>query len=85
MKILSLEYLKESIPLRYEVVLLKETEKYLEGISIREMQDNEKKELISIILEFEKKLEPFMKKYRRFNKEKIHRMEETTNYISHIL
>ena len=75
MKIAKFLYEKEekggSVVKEYELVVLKETETYFEGISIQDMDDQQKEEVINIVQEFEENLKPYMSKYRRMLKGKI--------------
>jgi len=44
---------------------------YLEGIDLSHLSEEEQKAFEKVVEEFHKKLEPFMKAYRRFSFEKI--------------
>jgi hypothetical protein len=75
MKIAKFVYEKEEkgqqVTKQYELVVLKETETYLEGISVQDMDPIQREEVIQIVKEFEQKLQPYMNKYRRMLKERI--------------
>ena len=78
MKIKSFTYFKEkeNITKAYKVLAIKEESAFLEGISLNDLTEEKQKEVIDIYKEFEEKLQPFMKQYRRFNKTSIVQINE---------
>jgi hypothetical protein len=73
MKRYSFTYLKESEPSKqYSLAVFNESETYLEGISLKSMNEEEKSQFEAILSEYEEKLKPFVSKYyRRFKKSSI--------------
>jgi hypothetical protein len=62
-------YLKESGELKgYELLQLKDMGTAIEGISLGELKEEDKKEIISIQEEYLKAIQKYMNHYRRFNK-----------------
>jgi hypothetical protein len=77
MKIKEFQYYKEKEKYSkdYKVIAIKEDDNYIEGISLHDLSEEKQKEVIAIVEDFEKKLEPFMAQYRKFKKSLI-----TKNY-----
>jgi hypothetical protein len=55
----------------YNVIPLKEDSTYIEGISIGDLNEEDATKVKKIFLEFESKLNPYMKNYRKFTKNKF--------------
>jgi len=70
-KVFNYRKLRENVNKDYEVLVIKDMDTSIEGLSIHDLSEPEKKELLSIYEEFEKKLEKFMPYYRKFNKAQI--------------
>lgn len=62
----------------YSLLVLKEDTTSLEGISLRDLKEEDREKVIAIYKEFEEKLNPYMKNYRKFLKAKI-TFEEGSN------
>ena len=73
MKIELFKYKKEETEEKeYKVLILENNDKYLSGINLEYLNNEEIAEIKKIQLKYEEDLKPFMKKaYRRFIKEKI--------------
>ena len=73
MKIELFKYKKEETEEKeYKVLILENNDKYLSGINLEYLNNEEIAEIQKIQLKYEEDLKPFMKKaYRRFIKEKI--------------
>jgi len=73
MKIREFSYYKEKEKSNkyYKVVAIKEDDNYIEGVALQDLTDDKQKEVIQIVEDFEKKLEPFMAQYRKFKKSMI--------------
>lgn len=73
MKIELFKYKKEETEEKeYKVLILENNDKYLSGINLEYLSNEEIAEIQKIQLKYEEDLKPFMKKaYRRFIKEKI--------------
>lgn len=65
-----------------ELLVLNEDEKYIQGIDLSKLSQDEKKELEKIIEFYEKKMKPFKEKaYRKFILEKIEELlEDNVSY-----
>jgi hypothetical protein len=71
-KVKTFQYLKEEGKLKdYELLVIKDMETCLEGISIHDLSKDEKQKVIDIYNKFEEELQPYMKNYRKFLKTKI--------------
>jgi len=55
----------------YSLLVLNEDEKYLKGISLSNLKDEEVEEVKKIVEDFEAKLKPYMKGFRQYIKENI--------------
>jgi hypothetical protein len=72
MKTRAFRYLKEKGEIKdYDLLIIKEDDNYMEGVSMKDLSEIEKAKLIEIYKEFEEKLQPYMKNYRRFMKNKV--------------
>lgn len=72
MKIKKFNYKKSEEVEEKKVFSFNESEKYLEGIDINRLDENELKQFITIQNEYEEKIKPFVKKaFRKYLKEKI--------------
>ena len=72
MKINEFTYYKSDKTIKsYKLLTIKDSETSLEGISLGDLPEEEQKKVIAIYEDFETKLQPYMKNYRRFNKESI--------------
>lgn len=65
------QYLKEGSLKDYEVFVVKNETENIEGLSVHGMSDEDKQEIHAIFKEFEAKLSPYMKNWRRFKKSSI--------------
>ena len=54
-----------------DVMILVDSENYIDGIDFTKLTEAEQKEVFKIQLEYEEKLKPYMKAYRKFLKEGI--------------
>lgn len=70
MTIKKFNYLKEGAkePKIYEVLILNRDEDHENGISLVNLNEEEKTTLFQIVREFEEKLKPYMKNFRNFKK-----------------
>lgn len=71
MKLKKFNYLKEEKKDERNVLQFHESDKYIEGIDLSKLKENEKEELLSIQREYEQNIEPYIYAYRKFLKEKI--------------
>ncbi len=72
MKINEFTYYKSDKTIKsYKLLTIKDNESSLEGISLGDLPEEEQKNVIAIYEDFETKLQPYMKNYRRFNKASI--------------
>ena len=73
MKIELFKYKKEDAEEKeYKILILENNDKYLSGINLEYLSNEEISEIQKIQLKYEEDLKPFMKKaYRKFIKEKI--------------
>ncbi len=59
---------KEKVTKAYRVLTIKEDDNYIEGVSMLDLSEDKKEEVIAIYKDFEEKLQPFMAQYRKFKK-----------------
>ena len=72
MKIREFKYeKKDGKTSEYELLILNESEKYLAGVDLKKLDAAEKEKVKAVVEEFEEKLKPFMKAYRKFIVENI--------------
>jgi len=72
MKVKRFNYKKNEEVEPKRVFSFNESEKYLEGIDIDKLNDNELKQFIAIQSDYEEKIKPYVKKaFRKYLKEKI--------------
>lgn len=72
MKIRLFRYLKEAKEEKdYELMVIKEYDTALEGISMHDMTKADKEKVLAVQKQYEEALEPYMKYYRKFLKNKI--------------
>lgn len=76
MKVLKFSYKKESETKDYELLVLKELVDGWEGLSIKDLPEDKRQELFAIVKEYEEKLNPFIKQYRRFKKDSVEKFYE---------
>lgn len=78
MKIKTFTYYKEKegTSKEYRVLTVKEDDTYIEGVSLLGLTEDQQNEVMDIYLEFEKKLQPFMKEWRKFKKSAVLRYQE---------
>jgi hypothetical protein len=70
MKVKVFKYMKENTVKEYDVMVLKEVVGAIEGISVKDIPEGERAKITEIFKEFEEKLNPYMKYYRRFTTDK---------------
>lgn len=75
MKIKEFTYEKKDYNKDYSLLVLNEDSNYLKGISLNDLTEEEYVNLLEIQEEYEDRLEPFMKHFKQFKKEKIIREE----------
>jgi hypothetical protein len=78
MNVKTFQYLKENQPKDYEVFVIKSDSEFIEGISVHGLPEEAKKDIHRIFKEFEDKLKPYMKDWRRFSKKNIIREYSST-------
>lgn len=71
MKIKNFKYNKEDETKEYELLILESTDKYISGISLNYLKEEEKNDLKRIQQKYEEDLKPYMKAFRKFLNEKI--------------
>jgi len=72
MKVQEFTYVKDDDNLkRYKLLILKEDTLSMEGISLLDLPIESQNRVLQIYKEFEEKLNPFMKNYRKFIKVKV--------------
>jgi 2-oxo-4-hydroxy-4-carboxy--5-ureidoimidazoline (OHCU) decarboxylase len=81
MRLRKFDYKKESTgeASTREVLVLQESKELVEGIDLGKLDGWERKSLMAIQEEYEKKMKPFIKAYRRFKKENVTAYEEITD------
>ena len=69
MKLREFSYTKEDNSRKdYSLLVLKEDAASVEGISLKDLKEEDRDKVIAIYKEFEEKLNPYMKHYRKFIK-----------------
>lgn len=72
MKVKNFNYKKNDEAEEKKVFIFNESEKYLEGIDLQKLNEEEQKQFIAIQSDYISKIEPFVKKaFRKYLKEKI--------------
>lgn len=72
MKRVKFVYFKEDEGAKeYDVLSIKDMERYIEGFSVKGMDPVELQKLLDIQEKYEKALEPYMKYYRKFIKDRL--------------
>ena len=78
MKLRHFDYMKDGGQKKgYSLLTLKEDTVSLEGISLADIPEEERAKVIAIYKDFEEKLNPYMKNYRKFLKQKIVEYKES--------
>ncbi len=55
----------------YSVIVINDGNEYISGIDLNKLDNEEKEKVKEVVLEFEEKLKPYMKAYRKFIVENI--------------
>ena len=77
MNLREFEYQKEDGSRKgYTVLKVKEDATSIEGVSMRELSELDKEKVIAIYQEFETKLKPYMKNWRKFLKARMLEIKE---------
>ena len=72
MKLRDFIYRKDGgVTQRYSCMVLNETTDDMSGISMGELTQEEREQVVKAVREFESKIDPFMKNFRKFKKEKV--------------
>jgi len=87
MKLRKFDYKKESTGETgaRKVLVLQESNELVEGIDLDKLDGWEWKSLEAIQEEYEKKMKPFMKAYRRFKKENVTGYEQITDDVGSLV
>jgi len=65
------EYKKDEEKKKYNILILDKNEKYISGINLDYLSENDKNAILDIQKKYEEELKPFMKSYRKFLIENI--------------